>query len=47
MESLIILLAGLLIMSSDPQVPQIVKTVVWVLLVAFGIVMGALKAFGA
>lgn len=47
MEALIIFLAGLLIMNSDPQVPQIAKTICWIALVIFGIVLGALKAFGA
>jgi len=45
MTSLIIFLVGLLIMVGDPKVPEIVRTITWVVLIIAGIVMGALGAF--
>jgi len=32
-------------MASDPQVPQIVKTVAWIALLIFGVILGALGSF--
>lgn len=45
MTALLILLIGLIGLFLDPQIPQPLKTVIWCLLLVFGIVLGALSNF--